>query len=310
VPGMEYDETCGGHLTSAATFVEGGIQEAYEDACSICLEAFSDNEPATVSMNYYACCDSRELLEAVASERSFRLNSSRTPAIFHHPVLGDFDLSQLHVGSNYSDFEEHLLQHLASAAAMGRAHHIAQMQSQRTRSSGHGCPQFLVLSLQLRPVQSLLASGFSGMHAIRQGIVVANGFMNQPSEGNESRPGPSDFQSFSESLKSRLSSASMRYKESISKSTRGLKERWFSRSPSMADIGSEVRREVSAGIASVSRVIEQLESNDCNGANSSSVSNSTGSSVAEPVNPNNAEANETALSGNNTPPCATSSMPH
>ncbi|KAI4348850.1 hypothetical protein L6164_009520 [Bauhinia variegata] len=57
-------------------------------------------------------------------------------------------------------------------------------------------------------------------------------------------------QTFSESLRSRLNSASMRYKESISKSTRGWKERLFSRNSSMSDLGSEVRRELNAGIAS------------------------------------------------------------
>lgn len=36
------------HLTSAAAFVEGGIQEACDDACSICLEAFCDSDPSTV----------------------------------------------------------------------------------------------------------------------------------------------------------------------------------------------------------------------------------------------------------------------
>ncbi|XP_042067342.1 probable transcriptional regulator SLK1 [Salvia splendens] len=35
-------------LTSAAAFVEGGIQEACDDACSICLEAFCDSDPSTI----------------------------------------------------------------------------------------------------------------------------------------------------------------------------------------------------------------------------------------------------------------------
>ncbi|WVZ00200.1 hypothetical protein V8G54_026269 [Vigna mungo] len=35
------------HLTSAAAFVEGGIQDACDDACSICLEAFCDSDPST-----------------------------------------------------------------------------------------------------------------------------------------------------------------------------------------------------------------------------------------------------------------------
>lgn len=35
-------------LTSAAAFVEGGIQDACDDACSICLDEFSDSDPSTV----------------------------------------------------------------------------------------------------------------------------------------------------------------------------------------------------------------------------------------------------------------------
>lgn len=38
-------------LTFAAAFVEGGIQEACDDACSICLEEFCDSDPSTV-MHY------------------------------------------------------------------------------------------------------------------------------------------------------------------------------------------------------------------------------------------------------------------
>lgn len=36
------------HMTSAAAFVEGGVQEACDDACSICLEAFCESDPSTV----------------------------------------------------------------------------------------------------------------------------------------------------------------------------------------------------------------------------------------------------------------------
>ena len=35
-------------LASAAAFVEGGVQSACDDACSICLEAFSDSDPSAV----------------------------------------------------------------------------------------------------------------------------------------------------------------------------------------------------------------------------------------------------------------------
>lgn len=141
------------------------------------------------------------------------------------------------------------------------------------------------------------------------------------SSPNEDRGGPSEFQSFSESLKSRLNAVSMRYslwndplfifavvyvwsfpffsfsnffwtlifryKESISRSTRGWKERLFSRSSS--DLGSEIRREVNAGIASVSCMMERIETGDNSRANQVSVpTRSTDYSIAERSNQNNA----------------------
>jgi len=38
-------------LSSAAAFVEGGVQDACDDACSICLEAFCDSDPSTVPIS-------------------------------------------------------------------------------------------------------------------------------------------------------------------------------------------------------------------------------------------------------------------
>jgi hypothetical protein len=35
-------------LTSPAAFVEGGVQDACDDACSICLEAFCESDPSAV----------------------------------------------------------------------------------------------------------------------------------------------------------------------------------------------------------------------------------------------------------------------
>lgn len=46
---MEEGKMPDSHLTSAAAFVEGGIQDACDDACSICLESFCDSDPSTVS---------------------------------------------------------------------------------------------------------------------------------------------------------------------------------------------------------------------------------------------------------------------
>lgn len=77
---------------------------------------------------------------------------------------------------------------------------------------------------------------------------------------------------------------SLRYKESISKSTRGWKERLFSRNTSMADLGSEVKREVNAGIATVSRMMERLETRDNSGTSNATASNNVDSSVPESDN--------------------------
>lgn len=162
------------HLTSAAAFVEGGIQEACDDSCSICLEAFCDSDPGTVtgckhefhlqcilewcqrSSNCPMCWQaitlkdptSQELLEAVEQERRFRFKPARTSTIFHHPTLGDFELQHLPVGVNEGELEERIIRHLAAAAAMGRTHHVSRREGARNRSTahGHGQPQFLVFS--------------------------------------------------------------------------------------------------------------------------------------------------------------------
>lgn len=49
---MEGGNVSENHLTSAAAFVEGGVQEACDDACSICLEAFSDSDPSSVCISF------------------------------------------------------------------------------------------------------------------------------------------------------------------------------------------------------------------------------------------------------------------
>ncbi|XP_039024202.1 E3 ubiquitin-protein ligase RHF2A-like [Hibiscus syriacus] len=334
------------HLTSASAFVEGGIQDACDDACSICLEEFCESDPSTMTSckhEFHLQCVlewcqrssqcpmcwqpislkdpiSQELLEAVEHERSFRFNPSRNATIFHHPTLGDFNL-HLPVGANEAELEERIMQHLAAAAAMGRARHITRREGLRNRSSAQACPRFLVVSshpnspstspfssspthrdgepapantvgspysqertaggessVSITPIpsvqadqQSSSASGSSVLLVNDQGL---NNRSPNQSPNSHDRAGPSEFQSFSESLKSKFNAASMRYKESISKSTRGWKERFFSRNTSMSDLGSQVRREVNAGIATVSRMMELLETRD-NRTSMATVSNSS-----------------------------------
>ncbi|KAJ6739653.1 E3 UBIQUITIN-PROTEIN LIGASE RHF2A [Salix koriyanagi] len=341
------------HLTvSAAAFVEGGIQEACDDACSICLENFCDSNPSTVTSckhEFHLQCilewcqrssqcpmcwqpislkdpTSQGLLEAVEQERSFRFNQSRNATIFHHPALGDFELQHLPVGENDAELEERIIQHLAAAAAMGRRR-IARREGQRNRSSAQGRPQFLVFSSQpnespdgsisssptqregepvsaitiatssfqphessLQPITPLsshaladpCSASASGSSFTNQHVnSTDNRYPNQSSPSSQDKAGPSDLQSFSESIKSKFNAVSMRYKESISNSTRGWKERFFTRNTTIADQGSDVTGEVNAGIATVSRMMEHLETRDDSKTGTSSVSNSVDGSVAE-----------------------------
>ncbi|RDX87516.1 E3 ubiquitin-protein ligase RHF2A [Mucuna pruriens] len=343
------------HVTSAAAFVEGGIQEACDDACSICLEDFCKSEPATVTNckhDFHLQCilewcqrssrcplcwqaislkdaTSQELLEAVQLERSLRNTPSRNAAIFHHPTLGDFEFQRLPM--NEGDIEQRVIQHLAAAAAMRRAHQQGWREGQRTRSPAHGHPNLLVYSTQPSASPSGEGSEPAAMPAgspstpltfygneqsssqqipqyqtpssslTPRTIITATNpqgthsndrrFATHSLPASQDREQPSE-QSFSDTLRSRFNAVSTRYKESISKGTRGWKERLFSPNSSMSELGSEVRRELNAKIASVSRLVERLETiRENNRAASTSLSNHlVNRSDAETSNQNNVEA--------------------
>ncbi|AQK58371.1 E3 ubiquitin-protein ligase RHF2A [Zea mays] len=335
-------------LTSAAAFVEGGIQDACDDACSICLEAFCESDPSALtgckhefhlqcilecfldmgwcqrSSQCPMCwqpitmkdptrqvlgCANRELLEAVERERNIRTNQTRNTTIFHHPALGDFELQHLPVG-NDAELEERILQHLAAAAAMGRAHHLGRREGHRGRSGSHGRPHFLVFSTQ---PNSPSAGTISSSSAHMEGENDSNPATPRASEssprairigevGNQS-PGMLTYDAEQDAVVSSGNSTPVssprffnRYKESITKSTRGWKERLFSRNSSVADLGSEVRREVNAGIASVSRMMERLETrgnsrtSDSPAASTSEVPSATESSNERVTESNSAAA--------------------
>ncbi|THU63588.1 hypothetical protein C4D60_Mb01t17400 [Musa balbisiana] len=311
------------HLSSAAAFVEGGIQDACDDACSICLEVFCESDPSTVTSckhEFHLQCilewcqrssqcpmcwqsislkdpTSQELLDGVERERNIRLNNTRTTTIFHHPALGDFELQHLPVGGSDAELEERIIQHLAAAAAMGRAHHLARRDA-RGRSGSHGHPQYLVFSTNSNTpsVGSLSASSATRVeNESAPETVAANPSASVTTPVGESAEVTSVtpthasqialLTSGTSSDRCRYSISSPRYKESIVKSTRGWRERLFSRNSSVADIGSEVRREVNAGIATVSRMMERLDTRDSRRTSSSSASPSAEvHSVMEPRN--------------------------
>ncbi|XP_075491702.1 E3 ubiquitin-protein ligase RHF2A-like isoform X2 [Primulina tabacum] len=346
---MEEEKTSENHLTSAAAFVEGGIQEACDDACSICLEDFSDGNPSTVTSckhEFHLQCilewcqrssqcpmcwqpislkdpGSQELLDAVEHERNLRMNPPRTTTIFRHPTLGDFELQHFPVSASESELEERIIQHLAAVAAMGRARQLARREGQRSRASAQGRPHFLVFSspdaspassatssvdqrdvndpaptfmiagpnspfmtvgedsapVIARPssaqADQLLTSA-SSAGADQQGTFLTNRSPAQTSQtSSQDRAGSSDFQSFSESVKSRVGAWSMKCKESITKSTRGWKEKLFNRNSSIPEPSPEVHREVDQVIAPVSRLMDHLEISEVARTNIATVSNST-----------------------------------
>lgn len=322
------------HLISPAAFVEGGIQEACEDSCSICLEAFCDSDPGTVtsckhefhlqcilewcqrSSNCPMCWQaislkdpsSQELLEAVEQERRVRSNPTRNSTVFHHPTLGDFELQHLPVGVNDSELEDRIIQHLAAAAAMGRARHVGRREGSRNRSTGNGRPQFLVFSTDPNagpPATTMAGSGgglvegpeeggpavrASGLFVGRDGGTSRMGHDSTSQQGasiiqrnsgslsplpDQDTAGPSELQASPDTWKSKFNAISTRYKESLSKSTRGWKERLFNKSPPpMSNIGSEVN----AGIANMSHIIERLEIRESNREEHNGVQTTNGTS--------------------------------
>ncbi|XP_057782063.1 E3 ubiquitin-protein ligase RHF2A-like [Salvia miltiorrhiza] len=120
------------------------------------------------------------------------------------------------------------------------------------------------------------ASG-SSPGAYQHGTSSSNRSPAHTSPNSQDRAGPSDFQTFSDSLKSRLSAFSTRYKESITKSTRGWKERLFARNSSTPEPNSEVReadqRNANGpGIATISRMMDHLQIAEHDRTNTSTTS--------------------------------------
>ncbi|KAJ3696136.1 hypothetical protein LUZ60_001513 [Juncus effusus] len=281
-------------LSSPAAFVEGGTQDACEDSCSICLEAFSISDPSTLTCckhEFHLQCilewcqrssqcpmcwqpislqdpTSQELLQAVEKERILR---SHRRAVLIHPVLRDVDLA-----TESAELDERILQRLAAAAMSDRALEIARRQLQSDNSDGNN---YVSLSDSINNYSSANQNASSNRLIIGQRTPlspnrtppVQTSRSNNRNLSGQSTPvsneGPTDLQSFSESLKSRLNAASNRYKETLKKSTSGWKERIFARKATLSEISSEVKREVNNGITTVSRFMQNLEVKDDNNNN-------------------------------------------
>ncbi|KAI5055508.1 hypothetical protein GOP47_0029029 [Adiantum capillus-veneris] len=240
----------------------GGVQEACDDSCSICLEPFCESDPATITSckhDYHLQCilewaqrskecpmcwqalsfedpNSQELFDAIEQERS--------PPWMRHSQNG-FQFNQVPAFANYADFEERIMQHLA--------HQLAR----RGRVPGMYDEPYVHSSdpALLRPSRAFMEQP---MHEARQAHnhsfdTTLQSHSNEAAFNDSERRNVasetvdeshhrsvnSDFSSLSESLKSRFLVASSKWKDTFTKTTHGFKEKWRARtnsSPAATDL--------------------------------------------------------------------------
>ncbi|CAN1807558.1 E3 ubiquitin-protein ligase RHF1A [Linum perenne] len=168
------------------------IDDSYEDSCSICLDHFTVQDPATVTNcrhEYHLQCildwcqrskecpicwqllslkdqSSQELLVAVEAERHSRLTTRSRPASTTRPYLFEhFDVEQDSYSDDDSDFDERIGQHLAAAVYRAR-----QLQRRDRSPPRHGTSRVFVYASnagfrndqQSSPGGSSLSPGSSG----------------------------------------------------------------------------------------------------------------------------------------------------
>ncbi|GFY85068.1 RING-H2 group F1A [Actinidia rufa] len=243
--------------------------------CPICWQLLVLKDPA-----------SQELLAAVENERNLRAKRN----VYHIHDENEINYDNSYVDE--SDFEDRIMRHFAAAARRAR---YANRRG-RQRSSGIGPSELLlpvpsedlpdVPHMHTSPEERLSSryeffnsdsQDFGMLTTIdgqRQTSVVRDDINMGPNSGddrdgfikpsqlspeNPQRPSSSEFLAFSESIKSKFSAASARYKESISKSTQGFKEKLFARNIAVKELGKGVQREMNAGIAGVAKMIERLD---------------------------------------------------
>ncbi|KAJ0233600.1 E3 ubiquitin-protein ligase RHF1A [Hirschfeldia incana] len=258
--------------TIASSSSESAFDDDTDDACSICLEPFTLQDPATVTSckhEYHLQCIiewsqrskecpicwqffvlkdplSQELLAAVDKERLMKtsnIRSSSSPRSIVHSTEDDF-----HAEEEESSFDEQFLRHLTESA-----HRRYLLRSRET------------------PIPSNDPTPTTDMSHISAAVIshVEHQNANPPSPAspadtsNGSRispgPSPSEASSLPDAIKSKLAAASARYKESISKSKQGLKEKLLARNNSVKELSKGVQREMNAGIAGVARMMERLD---------------------------------------------------
>ncbi|KAF5187482.1 E3 ubiquitin-protein ligase rhf2a protein, partial [Thalictrum thalictroides] len=267
---------------------------------------------------------SQELLAAVEIERNLRSrNRSSSSSLFSRTPSEDYDFEPASYAVG-SDFDEHIMQHLTAAALGRAHHFSRRQRhrssgldpSQFLVFSASSNASNLQQTFTTMPVESQRAGNPSSPDSDYERNIestdvhdratpyvlssrVSTGSNSTDNQHSPLRPRvlpsqtmhrsprrsrPSEVLTFSESLKSKFSAASARYKESITKSTRGFKEKLLARNNSVKELSKEVQREVTAGIAGVARMMERLDPTSKDSGSSSPVS--TGPEGASILSPN------------------------
>ncbi|KAI9195009.1 hypothetical protein LWI28_010786 [Acer negundo] len=295
-------------LSPSSSSSSGADDDTADDACSICLEPFSTQDPSTVTgcnHEYHLQCilewaqrskecpicwqqfvlkdpASQELLAAVGGERRPKSRNIVSPSPIAHLFLPeDFDYERALAYWDSLEREERILQHMTNARYFRRrerqrasgldpsqVHVFTSPANDPEMPATNTCPSDFshVLSegdsstSHIQSVVDVQPSSSAPSNAVnRDDTFKPRVLFGQPPPDSPRRPSPSEFLSFSDSIKSKWSAASSRYKESFSKSTRGLKEKLVARNNSVKELSREVQREMSAGIAGVAKMIERLD---------------------------------------------------
>lgn len=262
------------HIAPSSAPSSSPFDDSSEDSCSICLESFNVHDPSTVTCckhEYHLHCilewsqrskecpicwqslalkdpASQELLAAVEDEKRMR-SRNMTSSRAHLEQLNDDGLDDSY--SDDSDFDDQIMRRLVAATSRAR---LVQRQ-ERNRSSGAGPSEVIgsSSSMHVSGVQPTLTTSPSTVN-IQPPVLN-----NAPETESARRLNTSEMFSFPDSLKSKFSAASARYKESITKGTRGLKEKLLAHNVSVKELSKGVQREMNAGIAGVARMIERLD---------------------------------------------------
>ncbi|KAI8006951.1 E3 ubiquitin-protein ligase RHF1A [Camellia lanceoleosa] len=276
LPMDKVDIVGGDRITVEPTLKVTNCRHEYHLQCFLAWSQRSKECPIRWQLLVLKDPSSQELLAAVENERNLR---SRRNACHE-----DYEMNIDNSYGDDSDFGECIMRHFAAAAR--RARYVERRG--RPRSSGIGPPLVLLSvppgDLPLPDVQHMRTTSpeecqtssyefsegdsptFSTLRSVVPEVVnvepnsVGNrDGCNKPSPESPQRPSSSEFLAFSESVKLKFSVASARYKESISKSTRGFKEKLLAHNISVKGLGRGVQREMNAGIAGAARMIECLD---------------------------------------------------